>query len=38
VKADLVCEAALMEALAEVEEDARLDDGAMEGSGDEYRP
>ncbi|KAJ7803588.1 hypothetical protein B0H14DRAFT_2613203 [Mycena olivaceomarginata] len=30
--------AALMEALAEAEEDVQLDDGAMEGSGDEYRP
>jgi hypothetical protein len=37
-KADLAREAAVMEALAEVEEDAWLDDGAMEGSGDEYRP
>jgi hypothetical protein len=37
-KADLAREAALMEALAEVEEDAQLDDGAMEGSGDEYGP
>ncbi|KAJ7892148.1 hypothetical protein B0H14DRAFT_2560516 [Mycena olivaceomarginata] len=37
-KADLAREAALMKALAEAEEDARLDDGAMEGSGDEYGP
>jgi hypothetical protein len=37
-KANLACEAGLMEILAEVEEDAWLDDGVMEGSGDEYGP
>ncbi|KAF8173539.1 hypothetical protein K438DRAFT_1772075 [Mycena galopus ATCC 62051] len=37
-KVDINREAELMEALAEAEEDARLDDGAMAGSGDEYEP